>query len=125
MSIKVAIPTDDGQTISRHLGQAKTFQVLALENGRITGSETRAKASHQHREHAHAEGVHPGQQMVETIADCQVLICGGMGMPAYDRAINAGLAVFLTRQTQIDAALQAYLAGTLQNEPGLIHNPTR
>jgi predicted Fe-Mo cluster-binding NifX family protein len=107
MVIKVAIPTDDGETISRHFGQAKTFQVLTVENGQVTGSETRQKASHQHGDHSHAEGVHPGQQMVETIADCQVLICGGMGDPAYQRALTAGLTVILTRQVQIDAALKA------------------
>jgi predicted Fe-Mo cluster-binding NifX family protein len=119
--IKLAIPTDDGEAISRHFGQAKYFRVITLENNRVASSELREKASHQHGDHSHPAGVHPGQQMVEAIADCQTLLSGGMGTPAYNRAIATGLEVILTQQISIDSALQAYMAGTLKNEPLLIH----
>ncbi len=119
--IKVAIPTEDGETISRHFGQAKYFQVIVLENGHVNGSELREKASHQMGDHTHSAGVHPGQQMVDAIADCQALISGGMGAPAYNRAVTAGLEVILTQQTSIDWAIEAYVAGTLENELQLVH----
>jgi len=121
MSIKLAFPTDDGETISRHFGQARSFKVITLENNQLTGSEMRAKASHQHGDHSHTEGVHPGQQMVETISDCTVLIAGGMGTPAFDRATSAGLKVIMTGLSSIDAAVQAYIAGTLENNSNLVH----
>ncbi len=119
--IKIAIPTDNGEDISRHFGQAKYFRVITLENDQVAASELRQKASHQHGDHSHPAGVHPGQQMVESIADCQVLLSGGMGAPAYSRAVAAGLKVILTQQASIDSAVQAYLAGTLENEPQLVH----
>jgi predicted Fe-Mo cluster-binding NifX family protein len=121
MTTKLAVPTDDGETISRHFGQAKYFRVLTLENIQAAHSELREKASHQHGDHSHRVGIHPGLQMIEAISDCQVLVCGGMGTPAYNRAVGAGLTVILTRQSSIDAAVQAYLAGTLENEPQLVH----
>ena len=121
MSIKIAVPSDDGETISRHFGQARYFQVLTLDGERVANSEQRAKASHQHGDHSHAAGVHPGQQMVETISDCQVLISGGMGAPAFAKASAAGLQVILTRERTIQAAVEAFRAGTLANEPTLIH----
>jgi predicted Fe-Mo cluster-binding NifX family protein len=122
MISKVAIPTDDGETISSHFGQAKYFRVITLENNQVVQAELREKASHNHGDHSHAAGVHPGQQMIESISDCQVLICGGMGSPAYSRAVSAGLKVILTQQVSINSAVPAYLAGKLEDEPQLIHN---
>ena len=121
MSIKIAIPTDDGETISRHFGQAKSFKVITLETDRVSNTELRQKANHQHGDHSHTEGVHPGQQMVETISDCKILIAGGMGTPAYDRATAAGLKVIMTGLSSINEAVQAYAAGNLENNPSLVH----
>ncbi len=38
---KVAFPTDDGETISQHLGQALFFQVVMIEDGKVQSSERR------------------------------------------------------------------------------------
>jgi predicted Fe-Mo cluster-binding NifX family protein len=121
MAIKLAVPTDDGETISQHFGQAKYFNVLTLENNQVSDSEMREKASHQHGDHSSPEGAHPGQQMVESISDCQVLIVGGMWAPAFNRAAAAGLKVYLTGNTSILAAVNAYIAGNLDNNPSLMH----
>ena len=122
MKIKVAVPTDDGETISRHFGQANFFKIITLENNQVLSSEMREKARHQHGDYSHSEEVHPGQKMVESISDCQVLISGGMGTPVYNRATAAGLKVFLTGNRSIDAAVQSYLSGTLDNNPSLVHS---
>jgi predicted Fe-Mo cluster-binding NifX family protein len=122
MTTKIAFPTDDGETISRHFGQAQYFKVFTLDEGLVSGSELRPKASHQHGDHSHGDDIHPGQQMVETIADCQILVGGGMGAPALARANTAGLEVILTKETSIQAALASYLAGTLENVPALVHS---
>lgn len=122
MAMKIAFPTDDGETISPHFGQAQYFKVFAVDEGKVKGSELRSKASHQHGDHSHGEGIHPGQQMVEAIADCRVLIAGGMGAPALARANAAGLEVMLTGVNTIQSALEAYLAGKLENVPGLVHS---
>ncbi len=83
----------------------------------------REKAHHTHGEHGQegAPGAHPGQLMIQAIADCQVLICGGMGAPAYNRAVDAGMQVFLTLETSIDAAIQAYQSAKLESDLRLIH----
>ncbi len=122
MRIKIAVQTDDGETISRHFGQARFFKVLSLDNNATASVEMREKASHQHGDHAHQNGVHPGQQMVEAISDCQVLISGGMGSPAFTRATNAGLKVILTDISSIHEAVTAYQNGSLENQPHLVHS---
>lgn len=118
----IAFPTDDGQTISSHLGQAQYFQVIRTEDGKSLGSELRSKPSHSHHDHAHEQGqVHPGQAMFEAIHDCQVLIAGGMGAPAYERAMAMGMEVYLTGEKLISAALQAYQDGKLASDMRRVH----
>jgi predicted Fe-Mo cluster-binding NifX family protein len=121
---KIAITTDDGETISSHFGQAQYFQVVTVDGDRKAASEMRAKARHQHGQaHDHDEpgAVHPGQAMVEAISDCQVLITGGMGEPALYRAQAVGLQVFLTGEKQIDKALEAYRKGRLTSDERRVH----
>lgn len=118
--MKIAIPTDDGITISQHFGQAVYFKVLSLENNQVVSVEIRKKATHIHGTPP-ADGMHPGAMMIESISDCQVIISGGMGSPVYNRAIAAGLKVILTRQPDIDMAVRDFLAGKLESDPTLIH----
>jgi len=120
---KIAFPTDDGETISKHLGQAKYFQVVTFENGQVQSTERREKASHSHQDHSHEQeaGVHPGQAMIEAIRDCQVLISGGMGQPMYNRAISSGLEVYLTGEDRISEAIEAYQKGTLSSDMRRVH----
>ena len=119
----IAFPTDDGKTISSHLGQARYFQVIRLEDGKILDNEMRAKVSHTHQEHSPDESnqAHPGKAMFETIRDCQVLIAGGMGKPAFERAKSMGMEVYLTGEKYIDVAMQAYQAGTLDTDMRRVH----
>ncbi|MEZ4519318.1 MAG: NifB/NifX family molybdenum-iron cluster-binding protein [Chloroflexota bacterium] len=37
---KIAFPTDDGQTISRHFGRAARFLVLTVEDGQVVVRES-------------------------------------------------------------------------------------
>ena len=122
--IKVSVATDDGTTVSQHFGQALYFKIYSLDNSKVVAVEMRDKAHHSHSDHSQdqGQGIHPGQLMIEAISDCQVLICGGMGMPAYNRALNAGMQVFLTNESDIEAAIKAYQSGKLVSEPGLIHH---
>ncbi len=122
--IKVSVATDDGTVVSQHFGQALYFKIYTLDNSEVVAVEMREKAHHSHGDHSQEQeqGIHPGQLMVQAISDCQVLICGGMGLPAYSRAVNAGIQVFLTNESSIEAAINAYRYGKLVNEPGLIHH---
>jgi hypothetical protein len=89
--MKIALITDNGQTINQHFGRANFYAVLTVENGQITWCELRNKLSHQHfvretEDHTDASGQRHGfdpdsqsrhKQMAEAIADCEALICGG------------------------------------------------
>ncbi len=123
---KIAFPTDDGQTISRHLGESKFYVVALLDDEGNTTFEKREKPAHNHDKEERApehdcDHAQRGPALFSPILDCQVLISGGLGRPAYDRATAQGLEVILPAQKNITDALEAYRAGTLVSDVRRIH----
>lgn len=126
MTKKIAAVTQDGIKMSSHFGMAPHYRVFTVEDGEITGEETRDKPHHSHHpgDHNHSgrheHGQHGHQDMFDPISDCQVLLCGGMGTPAYRKAQSAGLEVFMVGG-EIQEAVQAYLSGMLSSDMRRIH----
>ena len=121
---KIAFPTEDGESISAHLGRAPFFVVASFEDSGPARFEKREKPHHgdseEHGQHSHG-GHGLGPTMFVPIADCQILIAGGMGEPALERARAQSLEVILPGEKNIKAALEAYRRGTLVSDPRRIH----
>lgn len=119
---KIAVVTEDGQSISSHFGMAPEYCVYTIEDGRIADEERRAKPHHgQHPDHhSHERHSHNHTDMFAPIADCQVLLCGGMGTPAYQKAQQAGLEVVLTSGA-LPQVVQSYLDGRVISDFRRIH----
>ncbi|MFN2118894.1 MAG: NifB/NifX family molybdenum-iron cluster-binding protein [Anaerolineales bacterium] len=121
---KFAFPTEDGESISAHLGRAPFFLVASLDDSGSVTFEKREKPHHgegeEHGQHSHG-GQGLGPTMFAPIADCQVLIARGMGEPAFERARAQSLEVILPGEKDIKAALEAYRSGTLVSDPRRIH----
>jgi len=127
--MKIAAVSDDGKTISMHFGHARHFVVSTVENGQVVSREIRPKAAHGHGErHEHGPGGHHGPEadnlharMASSIDDCQVVLAGGMGRPAYDSLKSRGLEPIITDVRDIDQAVKAYIDGTLRNLMERLH----
>jgi predicted Fe-Mo cluster-binding NifX family protein len=123
---KIAFPSDDGETISRHLGEAQFFVVASLDDAGNITFEQREKPHHQHdredpgRERG-GDQTQRGPAMFTPILDCQILISGGMGQPAYEHAVAQGLEVILPAQKNIMDALDAYRNDTLVSDMRRVH----
>jgi predicted Fe-Mo cluster-binding NifX family protein len=131
--MRIAAITDDGTTISQHFGRASYYAVLSVEGGQIVGRELRDKVGHQH--FAGQEGEHtPGQphgydpasqdrhaRMAASIADCQVLLCRGMGRAAYEAIKAHNIRPIVTDLADIDEAVQAYMDGTIVDHVEWLH----
>jgi len=126
--MKIAAVSEDGITISQHFGRAPLYVVVTAEDGQVVNKETRPKAGHhtfagqEHAETAPGErhGYDIGSQskhasMAETIADCQVLIAGGMGWGAYESLKNRNIDTLVTDVLNIDVAVRLHLDGNLPN----------
>lgn len=134
IDMKIAVITDDGKQISQHFGRAPYYLVLTIEEGKITEREMRAKLGHhQFSSQAVPETHHGGDHgrddvshnkhvsMAETIADCQALICGGMGMGAYESMRRLNIQPLVTDMSDVDEAVQAFLDGKLIDHTELLH----
>jgi len=131
--MKIAAITEDGTTISQHFGRAPFYVVVTVEEGKIVSQETRAKTGHHtfaapHPDLAPGErhGYDAGSQtrhtsMAETIADCQVLIAGGMGWGAYDSLKSCNIEPIVTDVETIEEAVKLYLEGKLLNLMERLH----
>jgi predicted Fe-Mo cluster-binding NifX family protein len=132
--MKIAAITDDGKTISQHFGRAQYYLVATVENGQIIARELREKLGHaQFADQPHAEET-PGQphgmdtashnkhvQMAESIADCEALLCRGMGMGAYQSMQAVGIRPVVTDIELIDEAVMAYIQGNIVDQVERLH----
>ena len=132
--MKIAVVSEDGATISQHFGRAPWYVVVTVENGKTTLKEKRAKIGHNHfagQEGPHATygGPHGYDitsqrrhaSMADTIADCKVLIAGGMGMGAYDSLKSYNIEPIITDVRDIEQAVNLYIHGKLPNLKERLH----
>ena len=133
-NIKIAVITDDGSTISQHFGRAIYYLVASVENGQIVQRELRKKLGHAHFVDQPHTVEQPGQphgmdaashnrhlQMAETIADCEALLCRGMGRGAYESMKARGIRPVVTDIAAIDEAVMAYVKGTIVDRVEKLH----
>ncbi|MFC1847249.1 NifB/NifX family molybdenum-iron cluster-binding protein [Chloroflexota bacterium] len=131
--MKIATITEDGTTVSQHFGRAPLYVVTTVEDGNIMSKETRNKTGH-HTFAAHHADLAPGEKhgydagsqvrhasMMKSIADCQVLIAGGMGWGAYEGLKSCNIEAVVTDIDGIEEAVKLYLEGKLENKMERLH----
>lgn len=73
--MKVAIPSDNRETITKRTGQSKGFMVYKVNNGKIIYSEYRQNTMDEHDE----EAEHSHRQIIELLKDVDVLLVAAIG----------------------------------------------
>lgn len=132
--MNIAVITEDGKTISRHFGRAQYYLVATVENGRVVNREMRDKLGHaqfQKEGHEHEESGGPHGlglaadnrhgRMADTIADCEAVLCGGMGMGAYESMKARNIRPVVTDITDIEEAVLAYARGVIVDHIEKLH----
>lgn len=134
--MKIAVITEDSQTISQHFGRAPYYLVFTIEDGTIVTKELRDKVGHRqfaHRDHEHESeddprghgfGAHSDAKharMIDAIQDCDVIIVRGMGRGAYLAMEQANIRPFVTDLASAEEAVKAYLGGTLTDYTDRLH----
>jgi predicted Fe-Mo cluster-binding NifX family protein len=59
--------------------------------------------------------------MAESIADCEALLCRGMGAGAYNSMLQRGIRPVVTDIVAIDEAVLAYAGGRIVDHTQLLH----
>lgn len=124
--MKIAVVTDDHQTISAHFGRAQYYEIFTIEAGKITNRETVARSFPQvvavGAQHS-AEGGrhHDHNAMITPITDCEALITRGMGHGAHISLQENDIQPIITDIQDIQKAVDAYLTGTIVDHPEKLH----
>jgi predicted Fe-Mo cluster-binding NifX family protein len=131
--MKIAAITDDGKTISQHFGRAPYYLVVTVENEKIVDVEIRHKLGHtQFHEQGHYENAgerhgfgpeadHRHGRMAEAIADCEALLCRGMGLGAYESMKARNIRPVVTDISDIEEAVKAFINGQLADHIEKLH----
>jgi predicted Fe-Mo cluster-binding NifX family protein len=133
--MKIAAITDDGKTISQHFGRATHYLVVTVEDAKIAKREMRDKMGHtqfhgEHHDHhdeiSERRGYGPSAdnrhgRMVESITDCESVLCRGMGMGAYENMKARNIRPIVTDIVDIDEAVMAYINGQIIDHIEKLH----
>jgi len=131
--MKIAIASDDGQTISRHFGRAEHYVVVSLERDSIVGRKSLPKHGQCETPHRHEGRQDPGGRgfgrraghshdlMFENISDCDVVLSRGMGRGAYLGLQSMGIRPILTDIADIETAVQAVMDDTIIDHVDQLH----
>lgn len=99
--MKIAFPTQDGQSISAHFGRSRGFLILETQGGLITHRELRSNPQAQPVAHDHGEpggghghGGHDHAGFARLLQDCGAVLAQGMGGGAVKALRAAGLRIF-------------------------------
>jgi len=118
--VKIAVASTDETNLSAHFGRSGCFLVFTIEDGKIVAQQTRQNtAAHHASDHGQHEAhspdpPHPHADIVEALADCQVVLCAGIGWRAAQELQTAGIRPVAVAWTgSLKALVEAFLSGTI------------
>jgi len=125
--MNIAVASADGKTISPHFGRSRQFLIFQADGGHVSALPTRdntytphakgeCKGDEQHgQDHPHHDAPHSHASVVAALADCQVVLCGGMGWRAAEELQAAGVrAIVVDPALSPQQAVADLIAGRLQ-----------
>jgi predicted Fe-Mo cluster-binding NifX family protein len=104
--MKIAVTSQNRKTITGHAGKCRKFWIYEVEDRTIKGKSLLELPREQSFHESHG-AAHP-------LDDVNVLICGGMGSGLTQRLRRNGTEGLVTRETDPDQAIAAYLEGRLE-----------
>jgi predicted Fe-Mo cluster-binding NifX family protein len=132
--VKIAIATNDGETVSRHFGRARSYLVATVRYGKVVAQELRPKAGHDDfggrgngthevgRPRGYGHGATDKHRaMTDPIRDCNVLIAGGMGQGAWEAVHAIGIEPVMTDERDVSRAIERFIRGDLPSRDDRLH----
>jgi predicted Fe-Mo cluster-binding NifX family protein len=114
---RIAIPSDDQQTIAQHFGKTAGFLVFHYDGEALT-SEYRRIAEAPRAECCGAGGASRHDTIVSTLHDCDVVIAGGMGGGMMSALYDAGIDIALSSVPDARQAAEMLIADILPASTG-------
>jgi len=119
--MQIAVASNNGETVGQHFGRVRSFVVFTIEGDAVVSRELRDNPKRRSASGGEEQGHADCFEAAEAVADCTVLIAGGMGKGAFDRFQAAGIEPVLTDVHRADEAALRYAKGDLPNVPDRVH----
>jgi predicted Fe-Mo cluster-binding NifX family protein len=115
--MKIAVASDDKETISHHFGRALGFVVFEIKDGKIIEKEYRENVGKSTGQcHTCNHGT-----MINNIKDCESVISHGMGRGIYQDLESNKIKAVVTDEDIAEEAVMKYLLGNLENRTDRLH----
>ena len=117
--MRVAVASQDGESISDHFGRSACFIIFDAEDGKVLRKELRTNTYTSHvRENCdgggHGDQPHSHATLVQALQDCQAAICYGMGWRAAEELTQNGIQpVIVDSQCSPEDAVALFVQGKL------------
>lgn len=128
--MKIALPSNDGTSVSAHFGRSRGFIVFETADHQILKEEYRENnvtghvQGHHHdhdHDHHHGQGsenhAHSHAGILGVLSDCEAVIAGGMGHRLYTDLMAAGKKVYVTKENNARKAAELLLKDDLDHNP--------
>ena len=118
--MKIAIPTNDGISITSNTKFLKGFKTFEIQDGKvlkesfITGLDL--LVSQPTDVDADMQTMNP---LVAAIADCRIVISNGLDKKLFEDLLRAHKEVYITEATEVRLAMRRFIYQTLKNHPEL------
>ena len=123
--MKIAVASDDGITLTGHVGRCEMFIVFDIKDKEIINVEKRLNSftmhktgNHQHGHHNHEHhgtGRHAG--IIDGLKDCNYLFCCSGGPGLIDDLRASGIKTLFTEEMEAEKAVKLFLDDKLESDP--------
>ena len=121
--MKVAVATNDNQTIAGHVGRCRAFIVFETDSSRIMNREIRennfthhhqqGENDQEHHHHHNEEHAHSHHSLIDGLRDCEAVIFTSGGWRLSEDLKAHNLTPILTNEKIAEDAVLKYLKGEL------------
>lgn len=112
--MKIAVASQNKTAITEHAGHCRKFWIYETNATEILGKQLLELSPEQSFHDSSPHESHP-------LDDVQVLITGGMGRGLVQRLQKKDIEAIVTKETDLDKAVSAYLDGSLVREEAECH----
>jgi len=119
MAIKVAVASEDGETVHQHFGRASRFVIYEVDGDRYRRIEVRNNApacGSAPDDDGAPHGGDPMARSVDLVSDCRAVLVARIGAGAVGRRSNLGVHAVVAPD-YIDSALRRLISSGLLGAP--------
>ena len=120
--MRIAVPTNDGTSISEHFGRSAAFLIFEIEGGQIKSRRLKSNAG----KHSHPRGEckdpandahsHDHAGILTTLEGCETVICAGLGHRAAEALKGRGKQIVFAAPGSAEETVADYLRGKLSRK---------